>query len=67
MTASTGLLVTLTLSPQGQLYLHDLTPELLEVLLQVCPGDPELAARAQHLAALPPPTPDPVAGHEDEP
>lgn len=35
----------ITIGIDGRLYCHDLTPGLVKVLLEICPGDRELLAR----------------------
>jgi hypothetical protein len=37
--------VSITLGVDGRIYCHDLTPELLAVLAELCVADPELQAR----------------------
>lgn len=40
-----GLDVTITIGPDGRMYFHDLTPELVPVAAALCPNDAELIAR----------------------
>ncbi len=42
--------VSITLGVDGRIYCHDLTPELLDVLAELCAADPELRVR-QAIAA----------------
>jgi len=48
--------IELTLSPEGRLCVHPLTPEVLRLLLELFPHDPELLERAQRLPGAPEPT-----------
>ena len=40
-----SLEVTITIGPDGRMYFHDLTPELVLVAATLCPVDPELLSR----------------------
>lgn len=46
------LAVTIRIGPDGVLYWHDLTADLLPVALALCPGDPDLEARDKAAGAL---------------
>ena len=46
--------ITLTVGVDGQLYCHDITPELLPVLAAMCGDDPRLAARMRSRCVLVP-------------
>lgn len=37
--------VAITIGADGRLYCHDLTPDLLDLLGEICPNDRELIAR----------------------
>jgi hypothetical protein len=45
--AGRGLEVTVRIGPDGRLYLHDIPPDLLPVVLAMCPDDPVLKRRAE--------------------
>ncbi len=38
-------LVSLTIGIDGRLYCHDIAPEMLSILEELCPGDPQLIER----------------------
>ncbi len=38
-----------TIGVDGRLYCHDVTPELLQVLVEICPENPSLHARIETL------------------
>ena len=44
--------VSITLGVDGRIYCHDLPPELLDVLAELCAADPELRVRQQIAAAV---------------
>ncbi len=45
--------IELTLTPDGRLYVQQLTPELLPLLLEIFPGHPELLSRLACLTGGP--------------
>jgi hypothetical protein len=46
------LAVTIRIGPDGSLYFHDLTADLLPIALALCPQDLALAARAAAAAGF---------------
>jgi len=46
------VLITIRITPDGRLFVHDITPDLLPALAAVCPNDRELALRAQIAAQI---------------
>ena len=45
--AGQDLVLTIRIGPDGRLYFHDLTPDLLGVALAMCPRNPEVRRRVQ--------------------
>jgi hypothetical protein len=50
----TGTVASVTIGSDGRLYCHDLTPELLAVLAELCRPDAQLAVRQAAARAMEP-------------
>ncbi len=48
-----GQSVTIRLASDGRVFLHDLTPDLLPIICQLCPNDEVLRQRLQAADHLP--------------
>lgn len=47
-----GLEVTIRFGPDGRVFVHDITLDLIPALLALCPEDPELRLRARAAEAF---------------
>ncbi len=51
-TAAAETTASLTIGVDGRIYCHDLTPELLEVVAELCRPDPQLEVRQAAARAM---------------